>query len=57
MKKWNKPQLLDLSYRYTEAGGLGGDPDGVMYQIRGRLLIGTSGLPINHPEIVRVSPP
>ena len=56
MKKWNKPQLLDLNVRYTEAGGLGGAPDGALYLVRGRhILIGTSGPPIEHPAIRPIS--
>ena len=47
MKKWNKPQLLDLNYRYTQAGGLGGAGDGVYYEFYGYTLIGTSGPPID----------
>jgi hypothetical protein len=55
MKKWSKPQLLDLSFRYTELGGLGGQPDSALYQVFGFKLIGTSGPAIDDPNIIRIN--
>jgi hypothetical protein len=57
MKMWRKPQMTDLSVRYTEHGGLGGSIDGVVFQVKvaGKtfLLFGTSGPEIDHPNITR----
>jgi hypothetical protein len=48
---WGKPQVTDLSVRYTEAGGITGNPDGVYYMAFGQILIGMSGPPIDDPDI------
>lgn len=55
MKKWTKPQLLNLALKNTKLGGLGGAVDGATYQVRGRILIGTSGPEITDPRFVRRS--
>jgi len=55
MEKWNKPQLLDLDVRYTEAGGLGRKADGVVYDVYGFKVIGTSGPPIDDEAFVPVN--
>lgn len=55
MKQWENPNLYILSGSATEAGGLGGDADGVHYDVQTQYgsfdLIGTSGpalpLPVN----------
>lgn len=50
MKEWIKPDFIELGAQYTEAGGNGGQGDGVHYQVdfNGKTvdLIGTSGPPI-----------
>jgi hypothetical protein len=53
MKMWNKPQVTDLSVRYTEQGGLGGSSDGVVYQVKAFFLLGTSGPAIDDDRFVR----
>jgi len=55
MKKWNKPQLLDLDVRYTEGGGGGVSNDGVQYDVFGWIVFGTSGPPIDDPDFIPVS--
>lgn len=50
MKEWNKPQLVDLSTKYTEAGGMGGAGDGVHYDVYGYIVIGTSGPDLPFPK-------
>lgn len=56
MKKWSKPQLLNLSYRYTEAGGQGGSPDSVIYLVDEQFfMVGTSGPELTDPGFDRVN--
>jgi hypothetical protein len=50
MKEWRNPELWILGAKYTEAGGLGGNGDGVHYDINGYDVIGTSGTkPLPYP--------
>jgi len=56
MKQWSKPQLNSLSIKYTEAGGLGSGADGVYYQVRNQIVIGTSGQAITDPRFVPIPP-
>lgn len=51
MKEWNKPELMSLNVQSTNAGGLGGDGDGVHYNVYGEDLIGTSGPALNIPVV------
>jgi hypothetical protein len=55
MKKWSKPQLSDLSFRYTELGGLGGQADSAVYEVFGFKLIGTSGPELTDERFVRIN--
>jgi hypothetical protein len=52
MLKWTRPRLTDLSVRYTEAGGLGGASDGVVYQVGLFIKHGTSGPALPNPPFV-----
>ncbi|BCN29029.1 hypothetical protein [Anaeromicropila herbilytica] len=50
MKTWNNPELLTLNVKFTREGSLGGDGDGVHYDVFGRDVIGTSGPAIDDPN-------
>lgn len=43
MKKWNKPVIIKLDIKSTEAGSGKGNVDGVYYDACGWILPGTSG--------------
>lgn len=55
MKKWIAPKLSELNIKNTYAGGLGNKADGVVYEIFGFKLVGTSGPAIDDPDFIVVS--